>query len=64
MILSRTERWWDRVIALVKHAIKDPVRIPVSAETLNSALNQMRSSSDQSVALIAMKLHAKFAAIG
>jgi len=45
---------WDRVIELAKYAIRDPVPIPIAAATLNSAVNQMRSASGQS--LQAMKL--------
>jgi pentatricopeptide repeat protein len=38
---------WDRVITLVKDALKGPTPIPVAAETLNSALTQMRAASGQ-----------------
>lgn len=36
---------WDRVIALAKHGLKGTPRINIAAETLNSALTQMRAAS-------------------
>merc|ERR1719506_1462887 len=45
---------WDRVVALAKHALKGPTPIPVAAETLNSALTQLRAASGQG--LLAMQL--------
>merc|ERR1719160_2484152 len=38
---------WDRVVTLVKHALKSPTPIPIAAETLNSALTQLRAASGQ-----------------
>jgi len=45
---------WDRVVTLVKHALKSPTPIPIAAETLNSALTQLRAASGQG--LLAMQL--------
>jgi len=45
---------WDRILALVMKALKGTNTIPVSTETLNSALTQMRAAPEQG--LQAMKL--------
>jgi len=38
---------WDRVVQLVKQALKSAKSIPVAAEMLNNALSQMRAASGQ-----------------
>jgi len=45
---------WDRVLELAKHGLKSTPAIPIAAETMNSALVQMRAAPGQG--LQAMKL--------
>lgn len=46
---------WDRVIDLVKHALRSSTPIPVAAETLNSALAQLRNASGQGLQAMSLQ---------
>jgi pentatricopeptide repeat protein len=40
---------WERVVEIVRYALKNPKPIRVAAETLNNALSQMRAASGKSL---------------
>jgi len=46
---------WDRVIELAKYALRSPAPIPVAAETLNSALAQLRNASGQGLQAMSLQ---------